>query len=104
MTVRKRKPRVMNSTKQPTSVLDMPETLALKIRAPARTAMQTPRYQYRRRPSSDHEADGEDQGQGEGDGGDVGLVAQADGTRALEAGLVAVAEDVELRLQEGHEG
>jgi hypothetical protein len=42
----------MNSTKQPTKVLDIPETLALKIRAPARTAIQIPRYQCRRRPSS----------------------------------------------------
>lgn len=42
----------MKSTKQPTSVLVMPETLALKIRAPARTAMHTPTYQYRRRPTS----------------------------------------------------
>jgi hypothetical protein len=50
------------------------------------------------------EADGEDQAQGEGDGGDVRLIAQPRGARALEPGQVAVAEDVKLGLQEGHEG
>ena len=63
----------------------MPETLALKIRAPASTAMQTPRYQCRRRPELHDEADGEDQAEREGHGGDVGLVAQSDGARALQA-------------------
>ncbi len=51
-TVRSRKPRVTKRTRHPTSVLDMPDTLALKMSALASTAMHTPRYQRLRSPSS----------------------------------------------------
>src|ERR1700722_2584533 len=50
--VRTLKPRRMKSTKHPTSVLAMPDTLALKMRALARMQTHSARYQFRRRPKS----------------------------------------------------
>ena len=57
----------------------MPETLALKISALGQHGDAHAQVPVPPQAHLDDEADGEDQAQGERDGGDVGLVAQADG-------------------------